>query len=196
MRIKGDLTMIRTALAALAAIAATMIATEAAAQSASPVRRLSVTSEGRWAVVRAGEVTISHCMIGIRSDAATPQKGLPQFMISADHQFAVLRVRAAEWSFTGARDIAVTLVTADGTEREPAAAVHGKDLIDIALGTAPERMAELAGSNHLEIRTEGTAVRLPLVGLSAVLPAFRHCLAGIGQAAKLQIPPQIHAAVR
>ena len=73
MRIKGDLTMIRTALVAFAAIAATVIATEAAAEAASPVRRLSVTSEGRWAVVRAGEVTISHCMFGIRSDAANPQ---------------------------------------------------------------------------------------------------------------------------
>ena len=105
--------------------------------------------------------------MGIRSDAANPQPGKPQFMISADDQFAVLRVRAAEWSFAGARDIAVTLVTADGAEREPAAAVHGKDLIDIAFGTAPERMAELAASSHLEIRTEGTAVRLPLEGLSA-----------------------------
>ena len=115
-------------------------------------------------MVRAGEETISHCMMGIRSDAANPQPGKPQFMISADDQFAVLRVRAAEWSFSGARDIAVTLVTADGAEREPAAAVHGKDLIDIAFGPAPEHMAELAASSHLEIRTEGTAVRLPLGG--------------------------------
>lgn len=188
--------MIRSALIALAVLATTVIATEAAAQGGAPVRRLDAAPQGPWTVVRAGGETVSHCMMGVRSNAANPEPGKPQFMISADHQFAVLRVRAAEWSFTGARDIAVTLVTADGTEREPAAAVHGKDLIDIAFGTAPERMAELAGSSHLEIRTEGTAVRLPLVGLSAVLPAFRHCLAGIGQAAKLQIPPQIHAAVR
>ena len=92
----------------------------------------------------------------------------------------------------GARDITVTLVTADGAERKPAAAVHGQDLIDIAFDTAPERMAELAASSHLEIRAEGTAVRLPLSGVSAILPAFRGCLASIGQANK----PQIHAAVR
>ena len=129
-----------------------------------PVRRLDAAPQGPWTVVRAGGETVSHCMMGIRSNAANPEPGKPQFMISADDQFAVLRVRAAEWSFAGARDIAVTLVTADGTEREPAAAVHGKDLIDIAFGTAPERMAELAASSHLEIRTEGTVVRLPLGG--------------------------------
>jgi hypothetical protein len=192
MRIKGDLTMIRTVLVALAAIAATVVATEAAAQAGSPVRRLDAVPEGHWTVVRAGGETVSHCMMGIRSDAANPQPGEPQFMISADDQFAVLRVRAAEWSFAGSRDIAVTLVAADGAERQPAAAVHGKDLIDIAFDAAPERMAELAGSSHLEIRTEGTAVRLPLSGVSAVLPAFRHCLASIGQPAERQI----HAAVR
>ena len=118
-------------------------------------------------------------------------------MISADDQFAVLRVRAAEWSFTGARDIAVTLVTADGTEREPAAAVHGKDLIDIAFGTAPERMAELAAfepSRNSHRRNRGPpAARGPF---RRFCQPIRDCLAGIGQAAKLQIPPQIHAAVR
>ena len=188
--------MIRSALIALAAIAATVIATEAAAQAGAPVRRLDAAPQGPWTVVRAGGETVSHCMMGIRSNAANPEPGKPQFMISADDQFAVLRVRAAEWSFTGARDIAVTLVTADGAEREPAAAVHGKDLIDIAFGTAPERMAELAASSHLEIRAEGTAVRLPLEGLSAMLPAFRDCLASIGQPAKSRFQPQIHAAVR
>jgi hypothetical protein len=184
--------MIRTVLTALAAIAATVIATEAAAQAGSPVRRLNVSPEGTWSVVRAGEATVSHCMIGMRSDAANPQPGKPQFMISADDQFAVLRVRAADWSFASARDIAVTLVTADGTERTPAAAVRGKDLIDIAFGPAAERMAELAASDHLEIRTEGTVVRLPLGGLAAALPAFRDCLARLGQPVK----PHIHAAVR
>ncbi len=114
-------------------------------------------------------------------------------MISADDQFAVLRVRAAEWSFSSARDIAVTLVTADGTERTPAAAVRGKDLIDIAFGPAAERMAELVASSHLEIRTGGTAVRLPLGGLAPALPAFRACLASIGQPASQR---QTHAAVR
>lgn len=184
--------MIRTILVGLAAIAATVIATEAAAQAGSPVRRLSVTPEGSWAVARAGEVTVSHCMIGIRSDAANPQPGRPQFMISADREFAVLRVRAAEWSFASARDIAVTLVTADGAERTPVAAVHGRDVIDIAFGPASERMAELAGMSHLEIRTEGTVVRLPLAGLATALPAFRDCLASIGG----PTGPQIHAAVR
>jgi hypothetical protein len=131
-------------------------------------------------------------MIGVRSDAANPQPGKPQFMISADDQFAVLRVRAAEWSFSGARDIAVTLATAGGVERTPAAAVRGKDMIDIAFVPAAERMAELAASDDLEIRTEGTVIRLPLGGLATVLPVFRACLASIGQPAQ----PQIHAAVR
>jgi hypothetical protein len=173
--------MIRTVLTALAAIAATVIATEAAAQAGSPVRRLGVTAEGTWSVIRAGEATISHCMIGVRSDATNPQKGKPQFMISADDQFAVLRVRAAEWSFSSARDIAVMLVTADGAKQTPAAAVRGKDMIDIAFGPAAERMAELAASGDLEIRTEGTVVHLPLGGLAAALPVFRACLSSIGQ---------------
>jgi hypothetical protein len=188
--------MIRTVLVALAAIAATVIATEAAAQAGAPVRRMNVSPEGTWSVIRAGEATISHCMIGVRSDAANPQPGKPQFMISADDQFAVLRVRAAEWSFSSARDIAVTLVTADGTERAPAAAVRGKDMIDIAFGPAAERMAELVASSHIEIRAEGTVVRLPLGGLALALPAFRACLASIGQPARTASQPQIHAAVR
>jgi hypothetical protein len=110
-------------------------------------------------------------------------------MISADDQFVLLRVRAAEWSFSGARDLAVTAVTADGTERQPAAAVRGNDMIDIAFGTEPERMVELASQPYLEIRTEGTAVRLPLKGLVEVLPAYRGCLASVGQPVK----PEVHA---
>ena len=56
-----------------------------------------------------------------------------------------------------ARDIAVTLVTADGTERQPAAAVHGRDLIDIAFGTARRadgrtRCFEPPGDSHRRYR--------------------------------------------
>ena len=185
--------MIRAALIAVAAIAATVAATEAAAQSGAPVRKLGVAPTGTWTVVRAGEQKISHCVMGVRSDAANPQPGKPQFMISADDQFVLLRVRAAEWSFSGARDITVTLGTvtlgtAESAERQPAAAVRGQDLIDIAFGTEPERMTELAASAYLDIRTEGTAVRLPLKGLAEALPAYRDCLASIGLPAK----PQVH----
>ena len=173
--------MIRTALIAFAAIAATVAASEVAAQSGAPVRKLGLAPAGAWTVVRAGEQKISHCAMGLRSDAANPQPGKPQLMISADHQFVLLRVRAAEWSFSGARDIAVTLATPDGAERQPAAAVRGNDMIDIALGVEPERIAELAASPHLDIRTEDATVRLPLNGLVDVLPAYRDCLARIGQ---------------
>ena len=81
-----------------------------------------------------GQDKVSQCVIGLRSDASAPVAGQPQFMISADDQFAILRVRAAEWSFSGGRDIAVTIALADGSEQRPAAAVRGNDLIDIALG--------------------------------------------------------------
>src|SRR6476660_5652776 len=118
--------MIRAALIAFAAIAATVAATELAAQSGAPVRKLGVAPAGAWTVVRAGEQKISHCMMGLRSDAANPQPGKPQFMISADDQFVLLRVRAAEWTFSGARDIAVTLAAGENAERQPAAAVRGK----------------------------------------------------------------------
>ena len=172
--------MFRIALAAAAAILATA-AISTAAQGASPVRQAGLSAAGHWAVVRAGEGQVSHCVMGVRSDAAAPQPGKPQFMISADDQFVILRVRAAEWAFTGSRDIAVTLATAEGRERQPAAAVHGADLIDIAFGTESARMDEVAASSHLEIRAEGTTVRLPLGGLKKALPAYRDCLANIGQ---------------
>ena len=180
--------MIRAALIAVAAIAATVAATEAAAQSGAPVRKLDVTRAATWTLVRAGEQKISHCVMGVRSDAANPQSGKPQFMISADDQFVLLRVRATEWSFSGARDITVTLATADSAERQPTAAVRGNDMIDIAFGTTPELMTELAAAAYLDISAEGSVVRLPLKGLTEVLPAYRDCLASIGQPTK----PQVH----
>ena len=179
--------MIRAALIAVAAIAATVAATEVAAQSAAPVRKLGVAPTGAWTVVRAGEQKISHCVMGVRSDAANPQPGKPQFMISADDQFVLLRVRAAEWAFSGARDITVTLATAESAEHQPAAAVRGRDMIDIAFGTEPERMTELAASTYLDIRIEGRAVRLPLKGLAEALPAYRDCRASIGLPTKPQV---------
>src|SRR4051812_4049872 len=189
MRIRGDLTMIRAALIAVAAIAATVAATEVAAQSAAPVRKLSLSPAGTWIAARGGEREVIDCKIGPRTDSANPQPGKPQFMIAADEQFVLLRVRAAEWSFSGARDIAVTLVTADGAERRPAAAVHGRDLIDIAFGTDARSVADLAAQAHLEIRAEGTAIRLQLAGIAEVLPAYRACLASIGR----RVKPDVHA---
>lgn len=177
--------MFRTAIAAIAMIAATA-APEATAQPGS--RKLSAPPAGQWAVIQVGEQKASHCVMGVRSNAAAPEAGKPQFMITADDQFAILRVRAAEWSFTGGRDIAVTLV-ANGQERQPAAAVRGTDLIDIAFGIEPERVNDLAAASYLDIRTEGTMIRLPLTGLAEALPAYRDCLASIGQPLK----PQVHA---
>jgi hypothetical protein len=179
---QGELTMIRTALIALAA---TAIVTAAAAQPAGPVRSLGVAPAGQWAVVQMGQDQVTQCVLGLRSDAAAPARGQPQFMISADRQFAILRVRAAEWSFSGGRDIVVTLATDDGSEQMPAAAVRGTDLIDIALGAD---IGQLAQSAHLDIRAEGTDVRLPLKGLKEALPAYRDCLAGLGK-------PQIRASL-
>jgi hypothetical protein len=164
----------------IAAIVAATITT-AIAQPAAPVRPHVSAAAGTWAVVPAGERTVSHCLMGLRSDAAAPRPGKPQAMVSADRQFVILRVRAAEWSFSASRDVAVTLATAGGIERQPHAVVRGPDLIDIAFGVERERMAELAASSHLEIRAEGSAVRLPLNGLAEVLPAYRACLASIGE---------------
>ena len=113
--------MFRTALIAIVAIATTAAVTTAVAQSASPVRKLAQTKA--WEVVRVGEQKVSHCVMGVRSDAAAPQAGKPQFAITADDQFVILRVRAAEWKFDASRDIAVTLATTDGAERQPAAKI-------------------------------------------------------------------------
>lgn len=167
--------MFRTAIAA-ASIAATAMVPQATAQP------LDV-SAGQWAVVQVGEQKVGQCAMGLRSNAGAPERGQPQFVIIADGQFAILRVRAAEWSFTGGRDIPLTLVTASGHERKPAAAVRGPDMIDIAFGVEPERLNELAAANHLDIQAADATVRLTLNGLAAVLPAYRDCLAGIGQSA-------------
>jgi hypothetical protein len=175
---QGELTMIRTALIAIAAIATIG---SAAAQPAGPVRGLSVAPADQWAVIRMGQDQVSQCVVGLRSDAAAPAPGRPQFMIAGDSQFAILRVRASEWSFAGARDVAVTLTTADGAEQQPAAAVRGKDLIDIALGKGAG-IGAFASSDHLDIRAEGANVRLPLKGLRDVLPDYLDCLAGLGKA--------------
>lgn len=167
--------MIRSALIAFAVTAAV---TAASAQAAGPVRTLTTTLPGQWAVVQIGQAKTGQCVVGLRSDAAAPTLGQPQFMISADQGFAILRVRAAEWSFSGSRDIAVTLATNDG-ESAPAAVVRGKDLIDISLGANPDLRA-LAKAGDLAVRAEGTEIHLPLRGLADVLPAYQDCLAGLG----------------
>ena len=178
--------MFRTALIALAA-AATVAATAAAAQTASPVRSSTrAEGSGPWSAPAPDGQPLRD---GLRSDAAAPQPGKPQFMITAETSSPILRVRAAEWSFAGARDIESTLVTANGAERQPAAAVRGKDLIDIAFGTEPERLAELAElepSGDSRRRDRRSACRS---GAFRELPAYRHCLAGIGQPADSRTMP-------
>jgi hypothetical protein len=173
--------MIRTIILAASAILATALITQATAQPAATVHKASFTSVPDWSVVRAGQPTVSHCIMGLRSNAAAPSDGSPQLMFIADRSFAILRVRAAEWSFSGSRDIVLTLVTSTGSVRQPAAVVRGADLVDIAFGAEPGDIDELATSSQLEIQTEGTTVYLPLTGLTEVLPAFRLCLASIGE---------------
>jgi hypothetical protein len=168
--------MIRSALIAFALTASV---TAASAQPVAPVRTLTTTLPGQWAVVQIGQDKAAQCAMGLRSDAAAPAPGHPQFMISADQGFAILRVRAAEWSFPNGRDIAVTLVTKDGGESAPAAVARGKDLIDISLGASPDLRA-LAKAGDLAVRAEGTEIQLPLKGLADVLPAYQDCLAGLG----------------
>jgi hypothetical protein len=167
--------MFRTVLIAFAAIAA---ASQALARPAAPVRSLG--APGTFVVAPVGDRTVSHCVMGLRSDAAAPSPGQPQFMLSADRQFAILHVRAAEWRFSSSRDIAVTLTAGNGDEQKPRAFVRGADLIDIAITGEPERLSQLAAAGHLEIQAEGTTVRLPLSGLADILPAYRNCLASIG----------------
>jgi hypothetical protein len=173
--------MLRAAIVAATAIIVTALTTQATAQSGTPVRTLGATPSGGWTVVQVGEQTINQCLLGMRSDAPAPTPGQPQFMISADNDFAVLRVRAAEWSFGSGGQVAVTLVTADGEESTPTAFVRGADLIDIAFAATPDRISELAQSSELAIRSQQTTIRLPLAGLSQALPAYRDCLARISQ---------------
>lgn len=175
--------MFRTALTAFAAIAAIAAASSAAAQGASPVRTFN---KSQWEVVKAGQAAVSHCVMGVRSDAAAPVAGKPQFMITADNDFAILRVRAAEWKFDGARAIDVTLSTGKG-DVKPDAFVRGQDLIDIAFGSE----SQLANAGHIDIKTEGTTVRLSLAGIADALPAFRDCLANIGKPNGYQVQASI-----
>jgi hypothetical protein len=43
---------------------------------------------------------------------------------------------------------------------------------------------QFAAQTRVEIRTEGTIVRLPLNGVAEVLPAYRACVASIGNPIK------------
>jgi hypothetical protein len=45
-------------------------------------------------------------------------------------------------------------------------------------------VVEFAAQTHVEIRTEGSVVRLPLNGVAEVLPAYRACVASIGNPIK------------
>ncbi|HEX6103649.1 MAG TPA: hypothetical protein VF031_11430, partial [Alphaproteobacteria bacterium] len=158
-----------------------------------------------WQVVSPWEVAwigndkkVNHCMLQ-RGELlmADPKPGAPSFVIVADREHTILRVRATDYRFTGKRMLAVTLVTADGAERTPlGAAATGPDLVDMELGKDRALLDRLAESGHVEVRLKGGTVRLPLDRLSEALAPYDRCMADIGKPAKGFSDAEIDALAR
>lgn len=144
-----------------------------------------------WEVISPWEVAwigndqkVNHCIL-VRGDFdAAPQKDDPRLMIVADRDNVILRVRATAYRFEAARRIAVTVVTADGAAQTPLAAVAGPDLVDIKLDNERALLDRFAASGQLDVRAEGTAVRLRLDRMGEALKPYDACMNDIGAPAK------------
>jgi hypothetical protein len=175
-------------LRAAAAVLTLLIATPALAQAAQPkapqpLRALSSFASSGWQVVFVGnDERVNHC--ALERESSGPKPGQPKFMFQIDQKWAILTVRAAEYKFTEKKPLTVTLVGSDGGERQPKAATGGPDRADIAFGNDAAELTSLAGLSHLDVRMDGSTVRLPMDGLSTALPALADCMANIGKPAQ------------
>lgn len=176
--------MRRTLMPALIALAASSVFVHAAAP-AQPLRKLEFSRIGAWEVAAIGnDEKVNHCALTRGTSSAELKPGEPKFLMIVDATWMILRVRAAEYKFTEKKALAVTAITAEGTESQPMAATAGPDLVDIRFSAERKDMDPLLATKHLDVRTEEGTVRLSFAGLGAARGDFDQCLANIGKPAK------------
>lgn len=150
-----------------------------------PFRKLEFSRIRGWEVAAIGnDEKVNHCALTRGTSSAELKPGEPKFTMIVDTKWLILRVRAADYKFTEKKALAVTAITADGTESKPLAATGGPDLADIRFGVDIKERDGLLATKHLDIRMEDSTVRLSFAGLDAVRPAFDQCMANIGSPAK------------
>ena len=66
----------------------------------------------------------------------------------------------------------------------PIAATGGPDLADIRFSAERRELDALLATKHLDIRTDGSTVRLSFAGLTEAKADFDQCMANIGSPAK------------
>lgn len=172
----------------LALVASTIYvqaSTPAPPQAQQPFRQLEYSRIGPWQVAAIGnDAKVNHCALARGTSSADPKAGEPKFVLLVDKESMILRLRAAEYTFTEKKALAVTAITAEGVESKPLAATGGPDLADIRFSAEPKERDALLATKHLDIRTGDTTVRLAFDGLDEAQPAFQACLANIGSPAK------------
>ncbi len=149
-------------------------------------RRLEWQVVAPWQVSWIGnDKKVNHCMLQHGTLMADPKPGAPSFVIVADREHVILRVRSTDYRFTAKQMLSVRLVTADGTERPAlAAAATGPDLVDVEIDKDRALLGRLAESAHMDVRFDDTTVRLRLERLGEVLEPYDRCMADIGKPAK------------
>ena len=150
-----------------------------------PFRKLEYSRIGPWEVAAIGnDEKVNHCALTRGTSTAELKPGEPKFLMIVDRTWMILRVRDASYKFTEKKGLPVTVTTAEGVESKPLAATGGPDLADIRLSAEPKDIDALLATKHLDVRTEGSNVRLSFAGLAAAKADFDQCMANIGSPAK------------
>jgi hypothetical protein len=148
-------------------------------------RKLEYSRIGPWEVAAIGnDEKVNHCALTRGTSTAELKPGEPKFLMIVDRTWTILRVRDASYRFTEKKGLPVTVTTAEGVESRPLAATGGPDLADIRLSAEPKDIDALLATRYLDVRTEGSNVRLSFAGLAAAKPDFDQCMANIGSPAK------------
>ena len=150
-----------------------------------PFRKLEYSRIGPWEVAGIGnDEKVNHCALTRGTSSAEPKPGEPKFLMIVDRTWMILRLRDASYKFTEKKQLDLTVITADGTEMKPPAATGGPDLADIRFSAGPKDVDALLAAAHLDVRLDGSTVRLSFSGLAAAKADFDACMANIGSPAK------------
>jgi len=93
-------------------------------------------------------------------------------------------VRDSSYKSTEKKGLPVTVTTAEGVESKPLAATGGPDLADIRLSAEPKDIDALLATKYLDVRAEGSNVRLSFAGLAEAKADFDQCMVNIGSPPK------------